>query len=207
MAAPETIQTWADVNAVLAVLGGLDIEIAMKQAELGRQLYDLIESYDKLLGPKRAEREALHERIELYCKSRKPDFAKVRSKKLAFGKVAFKVSEKIVIPKELEPVVIATLRKLGWESCLIETVKIDKQALKKMTDNDLAKCSIKRQKEDSFRIEPNLEAVAESVGISIVTDALDQVVLDMEKLGEAVKRVEVKQKKSKGGRKSREATA
>lgn len=178
------LSTWSDVDGFLELMGRLDLDIAVIEAELGVRLYDLVTQYGEKLVVLKAQREGLESLVADFCLERKAEFAKKRSKQLTFGKIAFRVAERIEVPAGLEPVVIATLKRLGLVECIETREKLIKQALKQLTDNDLAKAGLKRLKDDKFRIEPNLQVVAEKVGKVFETPA---VLVDMEKLAGAVK--------------------
>jgi|GEM_PF-1181637 len=175
---------WGDVDRLLEDLGRLDLKMAAIEADMGGRLYDLVKEYSARLTAMRECRAGLEWLAAAFCQSRKSEFAVRRSKQLTFGRIAFRVAESIEIPVGTDAAVIATLRRLGWDDCIEVKEKIDKNALKKLPDNDLARCGARRKTEDRFRIEPNLDLVAERIGAVRERPA---VVIDLEKLAGAIK--------------------
>jgi len=175
---------WGDVDRLLEDLGRLDLKMAAIEADMGGRLYDLVKEYSARLTAMRECRAGLEWLAAPLFPSRKSEFAVRRSKQLTFGRIAFRVAESIEIPVGTDAAVIATLRRLGWDDCIEVKEKIDKNALKKLPDNDLARCGARRKTEDRFRIEPNLDLVAERIGAVRERPA---VVIDLEKLAGAIK--------------------
>jgi phage host-nuclease inhibitor protein Gam len=179
------LESWEDVDQALGRIGAVDLSILHHEAKFGEQLHELITDYAERLAPLRTARAEIEEKVSEFCRARKPEFIKKRSRQLTFGKIAFRVAEKIEIAKGFEAVVIATLKKLGWSHCVKVEERVDKDALKKLSDNDLAKAGVARRKEDHFRIEPNLEVAAGRVGMVYEPPA---VTVDLVKLAGAVMR-------------------
>lgn len=180
----KTLDSWSDVDATLEEMGRIDLEIAEVEADLGLRLYDLINAYGDRLSSLRTTRSALESLIAAYCLQRKQEFAKKRSRQFTFGKIAFRVAEKIEIPSGLEGTVIATLKRLGFGDCVEIREKIDRGALRRLPDVDLARCGVRRVREDHFRIEPNLEHACGEAGGDRAPVAFS---VDLERLSGAVK--------------------
>ncbi|MCE5243759.1 MAG: host-nuclease inhibitor Gam family protein [Syntrophobacteraceae bacterium] len=180
----KTLDTWPDVDATMEEMGRTDLEIAEVEADLGRRLYDLINVYGGRLSSLRTKRSGLEALIAAYCLHRKHEFARKRSRQLTFGKIAFRVAEKIEIPSGLEGTVIATLKRLGFGDCVEVRERIDRSALRKLPDVDLARCGVRRVREDHFRIEPNIELACGEAGGDHAPAAFS---VDLERLSGAVK--------------------
>lgn len=180
----KTLETWTDVDGALEEMGRTDLDIAEAEADLGRKLYDLIDIYTAKLSPLRAKRNELESDIAGYCLLKKQEFAKKRSRQFTFGKIAFRVTEKLEIPNGLEAAAVATVKRLGFGDCVEIKERLDKSALRRLSDGDLAKCGVRRIREDHFRIEPNLDFVSEETGRSLASRV---VTVDMDRLSGAVK--------------------
>ena len=178
------IESWIDVDKALGELGRCDLEIAMLQGEIGVKIHELIEQYRERLQVLKAKREAIRATIESFCLERKEEFLKKRSRQFTFGKVAWRLSEEIEIPKGLEKAVLATVKKLGLHECVRVKEELDKNALKKLPDKELVRIGVQKHKKDNFRIEPNLEMIAEKVGV-----AMPSLWADVEKVSRAIKRM------------------
>ncbi len=181
------LQDWPDVDGVLEVMGRVDLDLALLEAEMGQELYDLVQDYASRMNELRSVREIMQAMVTSFCLARKGEFAKKRSKQLAYGKIAFRVAEKIDVPKNKEGIVIAALKSLGWSECIRVEEKVDKPALKKLPDNDLAKCGVYRRREDHFRIEPDLDLIAGQTGKDRPKPT---VLMDLDKISGALKKEE-----------------
>ncbi len=177
-----TISDWKDIDAALEEMGLLDIEIGVHTASLAERLYAALKDHAEIIGSLKADRKGLEERVNAFCLANKSEFAKRRSKVFTFGKVAFKVSEKITYDEAMEAVIISVLRKLGHVDCVNVKESIDKNAAKILDDNELARCGLKRSKEDNFRILPNISAIAQKAGKEYTESAP----LDIDKLAKLV---------------------
>lgn len=178
------LASWREVDAALAELGRTVLETRALEAEMGVQVHDLVLRYGPRLGELSRRMGDLEAVIEAFCTSRREEFGKKRSRRLTFGKIAFRLAEKIEIPAGLESVAVETLKKLGWGDCVEMKERLDRNALKKLSDDDLARCGAVRTTKDHFRIEPDLHLAAEKAG-SIYEPP--SVIVDMEKLSCAVR--------------------
>ena len=178
------LTSWTEVDGALAELGRVALEVLALEAEMGVQVHGLVTRYGGRLGLLNGRRGDLESTIEAFCTARREEFGKNRSRQFTFGKIAFRLAEKIEIPAGLEGVVIETLKKLGWDECVEVKEKLDRNALKKLTDDELVKCGVSRTAKDHFRIEPNLHLAAEKAG---QTYEPPSVIVDMDKLSGAVR--------------------
>jgi len=176
------VKSWLEIDGLLGDLGKVDLEIARVQGEIGLKIHELIEQYRGRLQTLKAKREAIRATIEAFCVERKEEFLKKRSRQFTFGKIAWRLSEEIDIPKGLEKVVLATVKKLGWDECVRVKEELDKNALKKLDDKELLKIGVQKRKKDNFRIEPNLEMIAEQVGVN-----MPHIWADVERVSRAIK--------------------
>lgn len=181
-----SLDTWEDVDFLIERMGRLDMEISSIELDAASELYGIIARYKERVGRIKSERAAIEEIVRDYCEKRKAEFAKKRSRQLNFGRIAFRVAEKLRIPKGKESVVVATLRALGLSECIHVKETVDLNAMKKLDDADLARCGVTREKSDHFRIEPNLDAIAKGIGIQVRHPG-DGPAVDMDKVVGAIK--------------------
>lgn len=159
-----SVREWADVEGALEEIGMLDLEISELTSALGRKLYELLGEYSGMISELGNRRRAVESAIQLFCLLNKSEFAKKRSRRFHYGRIAFRTAERIEIPDELQTAAVATLKKLGFSECIEIRERLDKSALKKLSDADLARCGIKRLREDHFRIDPDLNLISEKIG-------------------------------------------
>ncbi|MEM5786901.1 MAG: host-nuclease inhibitor Gam family protein [Syntrophobacteraceae bacterium] len=158
------INNWKDMDGVLEEMGLLDLEAGILTSVLAEKLYRLVSEHAAELAPLKEKRQELEKLASAFCTLHKAEFAKKRSRQFTFGKIAFKVAERIEFPSDLEEVVLSTLKRLGHTECINVKETVDKTAVRALEDNELAKCGIQRKKDDHFRIEPNLQTIAENIG-------------------------------------------
>ncbi|MEM5788858.1 MAG: host-nuclease inhibitor Gam family protein [Syntrophobacteraceae bacterium] len=182
-----SVTTWLDVENALEQIGLLDLESSEVTSTLGRKLYDVLGEHSKRLNELAAERACLETAIQSFCLQNKSEFAKKRSRQMQFGRIAFRVAERIEIPDSLQAAVIATLKKFGFTDCIEIKERLDRAALKKLSDTDLARCGVKRVREDHFRIAPDLALISEQVGQKL---SEPEFAIDLEKLSRMVTKKE-----------------
>ena len=178
------IGDWADVDTALEEIGRVSVEILALEAELGRQIIDLASRYGSSLDALLLRRNGLESLIGGFCTAHRQEFNEKRSRQFTFGRIAFRLSEKIEVPDGLESVAIWTLKGLGWFECVDVKEGLNRNALKKLTDEQLAQCGLRRAVTDRLRIEPNLRLAAERSGKTSGSQAFS---VDRHKLSGAVK--------------------
>jgi phage host-nuclease inhibitor protein Gam len=178
------LASWAEVDDTLQEIGRITLDIRALETDMGVKVLDLLKEYGGRLDSLNLRKSGFEAGIEAFCRLRKDQFAGKRSRQLNFGKIAFRLSERIDVPEGLEGVAIETLRRLGLDECVEVKEKLDRTALKRLADEDLVKCGLSRTVSDRFRIEPNLAAAA---GRAEKVCCAPTVTIDMEKLTGAVK--------------------
>jgi len=179
------IETWSDVDSMLEEIGMLDLAMSDISSALGRKLHGLIGEFSREFSEISDQRTSLESAIQFFCVSNKNEFEKKRSRKFHHGRIAFKLAERIEVPEELQDSVIATLKKLGLKDCIETRERLDRNALKKLPDAALARCGVKRVREDHFRIEPDVNFISEKIGRKDL--ASPSFLLDVERLSKVVK--------------------
>ena len=178
------LDDWTKVDAALEEIGRVSMEILALEAELGLQVLDLASRYGASLDALHMRKSGIESLIEDFCASRMEEFNEKRSRQFTFGRIAFRLSEKIAVPDGFESLAIGTLKDLGWFHCVDVKETLNRNALKRLTDDQLAQCGLRRAVADRLRIEPNLRLAAQRSGKSCDAPA---VTVDRHKLSGAVK--------------------
>ncbi|MHC1743548.1 MAG: host-nuclease inhibitor Gam family protein [Syntrophobacteraceae bacterium] len=135
-----------DVDGLVEPIGRLDLQLALLETEYSEQFHDLLSLYHEHIAKLVAQRKSIEDTVKDFCEeARKAEFAKKRSRKLPFGHVSFRASEKIVVSKGKEEIVITTLLSLQLTDCVRNTGKLNREAMSKLSDADLARASVRRQ--------------------------------------------------------------
>jgi len=141
------LQSQRQMDARVRQLSSLiDLGIGEIASSLGRKLHELIDEYSDELSDLTERRRGIESAIESFCLINKGEFGKKRSRQFHFGRISFRMAERIEIPEELEDAVISTLKKLGFSDCVETRERRDRNALKKLSDSDLTRCGIRRTK-------------------------------------------------------------
>jgi len=182
------IGNWNNVDKALEEIGIIDLGIGEIASSLGRRLHEILAEHSRELSDLTERRRGLEAAVESFCLINKGEFEKKRSRQFHHGRISFRMAERIEVSEELEDAAIATLKKLGFLECVETRERLDRNALKKLSDSDLARCGIRRTKEDHFRIDPDLKLISEKIGTK--DPAAQLFLVDMEKLAKAVKKQE-----------------
>jgi len=104
----------------------------------------------------------LQEKIKLYVQSleafaatHKNDFGKQRSRKLSFGILGWRKSTSIPIKKNTLERIKQMFVKATQKMCIRVKESVDKEALAKLTDEQLASIGARRKEKDVFFVEPS----------------------------------------------------
>jgi phage host-nuclease inhibitor protein Gam len=98
--------------------------------------------------------------LEAFAAAHKDDFGKERSKKLNFGLLGWRKSSSVAIKKTTLEKIKAGFAKAKAAMCIITKETVSKEALAKLTDEELASVGARREVKDDFFVEPDLpEAV------------------------------------------------
>lgn len=156
---PKVIPNWEHADETIRRIGELMSGIAKAEdaardkinkvkQELAARTKDMQESVD------------LHtQSLEMFCDSHKGDFGKGRSKKLNFGTLGWRKSKSVSVTKKtVEKIKEVFGRKAATYIHVKETP--DKEALAKLTDEQLVDVGARRKVTDDFFVEPDLVEAA-----------------------------------------------
>ena len=149
--------SWEEANAFLLQIGRNVIETQKLQAEMNSRLNEIKLEYDVKAKGLKSDTQQLELAIEEFAGGAKDEFLKTRHKDLTFGTVAYRVVEKISIRSV--KACVNSLKQLGLRDYLRVEEKPNKEKLKELDPNTLAKIGASYKKEDKIRIEPNLEKI------------------------------------------------
>ena len=149
------IKDWQQVDELVLRIGQLQTRI--QQAELLAKTKIEDAKKDLVLAVEIAQ-----DKIDLYTRSMEAfaanhpdDFGKLRSRKLNFGILGWRKSTFITTCKET----LSLIKELFSPSKIKQVVRIkesiDKEAMAKLTDDELALVSARREEKDVFFVEPN----------------------------------------------------
>ncbi|MBQ8476067.1 host-nuclease inhibitor Gam family protein, partial [bacterium] len=124
------------------------------EGELTNEINAIKSKYVELSEKISTEIDFLEKEIERFCEEHKDAFIKTRSKKLNFGLVAYRISDKVKI--SCKSATIKSLKALNLDFCLRIKEEIDKDEVKKLDAATLTKIGVKIDKQDKLSIEPDI---------------------------------------------------
>ncbi len=154
-----TYTAWEDVDNALKLIAQLEGSLTELQVDLNRQLASAKEKADKLAQP-------IHNKIALLEKDVKDFVSRHReeldgkTKKLTFGKTGYRLTTKLVIPKDIRKEdFIATLRRQGLTDCIKTEESILRDVLKTHTKDEVLATGAYLNTKDEFWYELDQETL------------------------------------------------
>ena len=150
---------WEEVNLAVRRMGEIDIQVTKLEGEMTLKVNEIKSKYDAKSQGLLAERKNIEKDITLFTDTCKDEFTKTRHKELTFGKVAYKVTSKILIKSK--DACLSALKALNMGDYIRIKEEPDKEAMVNLDQVTLAKVGASIKVEDKLRIEPNLETLKE----------------------------------------------
>ncbi|MGN1144894.1 MAG: host-nuclease inhibitor Gam family protein [Acetatifactor sp.] len=143
-----SLKTWNEVDEALKVIAEAQNEISIVESTMNMQIDAIKSVSDEKIKGYRDEIKKQELLIKEFTTGSK-DELDGKSKELTFGKVGFRKSTKVVLPKALERV-IASLKKNGMEDCVVLKETVNKDMLKTYPEKDILKVGASLKVEDAF---------------------------------------------------------
>ncbi len=159
------IRSFNDVDLALKRVGELSVGIEKINGEVTLECNRIKESRKSEVDRLENEKKYIEQCITGFCEDNKAEFAKVRSKEFTFGKIGYRLSKSVSVPRvkaKLEAL-LKSIKAYGLaDSCISYEEKPNKEGLCELEDADLVRLGLKRTVKDNFRIEPKIEALETS---------------------------------------------
>lgn len=147
------LESWQEVDAALRTIGENHRDLAAIENVMNERIA-VAKADAEAKGRPIKEQIALFEQaLREFAMLHRADMGKAKSKALTFGKVGFRQSTKLTLPRGAEKVkaIIAELLRRGMKECVIyPEPKVDKDALKKYSASEIAEIGAKLEVEDVF---------------------------------------------------------
>ncbi len=151
-------KSWEDVNSALKELGELNIKKERLEGEQTVKINEIKADTLAKAGIITTQMKTIEKDIERFTDEHKSEFIKIRSKKLTFGTVSFRLVKSVFIKVKDEA--IKSLKALNLDFCLKIKEEIDKEKCLEIDENILQKAGIVIKQEDKIRIEPSYVKLA-----------------------------------------------
>lgn len=152
-----TLNNWNEADQSLKAIAEAENELAIIVASMNMQVDAIKEAADKAAKPYKELIKKHELMIKEYAGDNKESLDG-KSKNLTFGKIGFRLSTKVVLPKLLDKV-IKNLRKYEMEDCIIQKETVNKDVLKTYEEKDILKVGGSLKKEDLFYYETRKDAI------------------------------------------------
>lgn len=154
------IGSFEQADNALQKLGELQLAINQAEHTAADKINEAKLELAEATKPLQDEIQGIVYSLELFANARKSEFGKGRSKKLQFGKIGWRKSVAIVIAKNTLALIKKAFKPARALDCIILKEAVSKDALAKLTDEDLKIVNARRKETDAFYAEPDLpEAV------------------------------------------------
>lgn len=154
------LNSWNDVDDNLCQIGVIDRELALIESAANEEIDKVKAALKTSTAPLLERKTGLELAIKDYCEANRADFVKVKTKALTFGEVGFRQSTKIIIKRIANT--IQALKDMGFPGCVRSKEEPDKEAMKALTDEQLAEVGATRRTENVFGYTVNVEKIKEA---------------------------------------------
>lgn len=142
------LRSWNEVNDALRAIAEAQNEIAIVESSMNMQIDAIKEVHEAKIKEYKEAIKRQEVLIKEYTSDRR-DELDGKSKDMTFGKVGFRKSTKLILPKALDRV-IAALRKNGMDTCIVTKETVNKDVLKTYPEEDVLKVGGSLKVEDTF---------------------------------------------------------
>jgi len=148
-----SLDSWEDVDRCLREIAECEITLNGIEAQMNMTINDAKEQAALLAKPMQERISVLTALIKVFTRKNKSGI-EGKTKSLNFGKVGFRQSSRVSIPKKND-IILKNLRKFGMMDCISVKETINKEVLEKYPDEDIIKVGASRKTEDKFWMETN----------------------------------------------------
>ncbi|OHD24654.1 MAG: hypothetical protein A2Y38_07725 [Spirochaetes bacterium GWB1_59_5] len=144
------LESWAEVDEHLEQLAHVQRQVREFEGQVNEQIDALRGQLAEYTTPLLETEKRLGLEVEQFLVAHQGEFEKVRTRELAHGKVGFRRSEVIDFkPKLRAENVIGLCKEHGHAECVKVKETVDKEALAKLTTDDLSKVGCRRVPKDT----------------------------------------------------------
>ncbi|MCJ7777627.1 MAG: host-nuclease inhibitor Gam family protein [Sedimentisphaerales bacterium] len=156
----QPISDWQQADKFVKQIGELQFKTRDAERQANNDINQAKAALAIATNPLQEEIEQLRLSLEAFAVNRKADFGKDRSRKLNFGLLGWRKSSSVAIKKTTLEKIKSVFAKAKAAMCIITKETVSKEALAKLTDEELASVGARREVKDDFFVEPDLpEAV------------------------------------------------
>jgi len=156
----QVLTDWDEVNESLKTICSAQNAIAAIEGEMNEQIAAIKKEAKEKVKAHESVIKINEVLIQQYATEHKTEL-KGKSRRMAFGTVGFRLSTKLVLPREIKTV-IDNLKSSGMMDCLNTTVTVNKEVLKTYDEKEIISVGASLRKEDTFWYETERDKVQDS---------------------------------------------
>lgn len=149
-----SLKSWDDANEAVRRLAEIERLEAKSSAVMNQEIDKVKLHYETEMKPLSDERKQIEKDLAVFAKANRIDFQGKQSKVLAFGVLMFRKSKAMTIHSVVNTV--AALERIYGADAneyLKVTKKVEKDALEKLNDEELAQIGCSRKEKETFAYE------------------------------------------------------
>jgi phage host-nuclease inhibitor protein Gam len=148
------IATWNEADEHLKRIGDLQLQIGQAEADAAMQIADIKSELKDATESLTADVKLHIDSLQAFCANHQDDFGKARSRKLQFGTVGWRASSAIKLCRDVVDRLKEVFGKKAEPYIRIKE-EADKEAMSKLTDEQLVAVGCKRENRDAFFADPD----------------------------------------------------
>ena len=150
---PLPVENWQKADEIIRIIRGLQQQIHRSQDQAQKRIDKIKEALAADVAPRHAVIKLYVLRLEAFAESHEAEFGDKRSRALNYGTLGWRKSTAIAVTKKTLGLIKQFFaKKVRTLVHVRETV--NKEALAKLTDEQLAKVGARRKEKDTFFVEP-----------------------------------------------------
>lgn len=154
----EKIQNWEEADLVMKELTELELQQEIYENEMNQKISDIKLEYADKAEPDQKRMKELAKDLKKFVEFHRGDI-KGKSRQLNFGKVGYRKSTRITIPKKVMKTIVKLLERRGMDDCVNITKTVNRDMLKKYPDNAIQSLGCVKKEVDVFFYETDREKI------------------------------------------------
>lgn len=155
-----TLRNWEEVDSTLKQIREAEIALTDISTTAEKMMLEIKQQAEEDAQQHKDKIKQMELQVKEFTTIHRDEMLPAKSKEMTFGKVGFRMSTKVSLPKKVDRV-IAKLRKLGMGDCIITKETVDKDILKTYDEKTILEVGGTLKKADTFWYETKQEKIAE----------------------------------------------
>lgn len=148
------VENWRAADRYVRQIGALQLKIESQRQSANNDINVIKNCLAVAIKPHQEKIDILTKSLEAFCVNNKNDFGNAKSKKLNFGILGFRKSTVIAVKKQTLELIEKIFGRKAEQYLHVKKLP-DKEALTKLTDDQLASVGARRRVRDDFFVEPD----------------------------------------------------